>query len=113
MKKLFLLLCLIPILNGCWELERGEKTGNIVKVAKAGFLIKTWDAELIRGGLNDGSGSMGSKFDFAIENNELVDQLRIAMESHKQVNIKYHQEFFTWLRNNDEKNYFLDEVKIL
>ena len=112
MKKL-LIISLILCLSGCWELEKGEKTGRIVKIAKAGYVIKTWDGELIRGGLNDGSGSMGRSFHFTIESDELVEKLKSAMESQKQINIKYHKEWITFLRTNDDQNYFADSVEIL
>jgi hypothetical protein len=112
MKKL-ILISLLLCLTGCWELEKGEKTGKIVKVAKAGYIFKTWDGELIRGGLNDGSGSMGRAFHFAIENEEVVEKLKLAMESQKQINIKYHQEAITFLRTNDDGDYFVDSVEIL
>ena len=44
----------------------GQKIGRIVKLVDEGLLYKTTEGELIRGGLVDGSGSMGTSFHFTI-----------------------------------------------
>lgn len=47
MKKNLIYLTLILLLTGCWEVSNGEKVGTIVKFAKEGMFIKTWEGELI------------------------------------------------------------------
>lgn len=113
MKNLLLILPLTFLLSGCYEIENGEKVGSIVKFSKAGFFIKTYDGELIRGNLNSGTGSFGRPFEFAVENSNVIKIIEEEMKKGKEVKIKYHQEFFTFLRNNDGDNYFVDDVEIL
>ena len=112
-KEILLVTVMALTLSSCWTLETGEKTGRIVKVAKAGYIVKTWDGELVKGGFTDGSGSMGKTLNFSIESEDLVEKLKSAMETQRQVNVKYHQEFFAFLRTNYEDHYFVDAVEIL
>lgn len=110
MKKLILLAALL--LTGCWETEKGEKVGNIVKLAKQGFLIRTNEAEMIRGGMSDGNGSFGKPFHFTIENEKLLEIVNQALEESKSVKIKYHKELLTLFRS-ESHDYFLDGVEII
>ena len=50
----------------------GSKIGRIVKVSHQGMFFKTWEATLVRGGLNDGSGVIGRAFEFTIEEVQLI-----------------------------------------
>lgn len=116
MRKTLLLLILTTstiFLSGCWETESGQKTGNIVKFSKEGFLIKTYEAELIRGGMNDGSGSIGKSFHFTVENKSLIETINKAISTNKQVKINYHQEWYTLPWRCESQNYFLDNIEIL
>lgn len=111
MKKLLILL--LPLLiSGCWETESGDKVGTIVKFSKEGALIKTYEAELIRGGLNNGSGSFGRPFDFTVEDSSLIPIVQRAMENNNEVKIHYHREWITMWRCESD-NYFLDSIEIL
>ncbi len=61
-KFLTVLLVLISLsgLSGCGfstSPGSGDKIGQIVKISKQGLIVKTWEAQLIRGGMNGGSGS--------------------------------------------------------
>lgn len=105
-----LLLCIISLLlSGCWETVNGEKVGTIVKFAKEGAVIGTWEAELIRGGMNSGSGSFGSSFHFTVEKPELIEKVKEALDNQKPVKIKYHKELFTLWRSESD-DYFLDDI---
>lgn len=113
MKKLITILSISSlILTGCYTTEKGEKTGSIVKFAKEGFIIKTFEGELIRGNLNSGSGSFGRSFYFTVENLNLIKVIEKSMKEGKEVKIKYHKEWITFLRT-ENKNYFVDEIEIL
>lgn len=109
MRKLFVIL--MPLfLMGCWTLEEGEKIGQIISVYKSGFFVKTWELVLIRGGLEDGSGSIGNKFQCTIEDKHLVSKAKDIMKSKKNARIKFHGEFITFARS-DSDGYFLDEIE--
>lgn len=106
-----LLTCLS--LSGCWETEKGEKIGTLVKLNKQGIFIKTNEAELIRGSMNSGSGSFGKSFDFTIESDEFNKIADSALEQQKTVRIKYHKELFTLFRTETSDNSFLDSIEII
>lgn len=100
------------ILSGCIETERGEKVGIINKISKEGLIFTTNEATLMRGGLNDGSGSWGQAFKFSIESNDLANKLEQAINSGAQVKIKYHKEFIVaWWRGKE--NYLLDDFTFI
>lgn len=56
-----LLVVALPILfSGCWEVGKGEKVGQVVKVnEQSGLFCKTIEVEIIRGGFAGGSGVNG------------------------------------------------------
>lgn len=112
MKKLLIALMCFA-LTACYETEKGEKVGTIVKVASEGVLFKSNEAELIRGGMNGGSGGFGvTPFHFTIENDELLKKVQYAVTNQKEVRIVYHRELATLFRS-ESNDYFLDEIQIL
>lgn len=112
MKKILAIFLGCLLLQGCWETQQGEKTGVIVKLSKQGVIIGTYEAQIIRGGMNSGSGSFGAPFDFTVEDKELLPIVREAMENQNPVLIKYHKEAITlWRAESD--NYFLDSIEIV
>lgn len=110
MKKLILLLALSLTLTGCKEVAKGEKIGIIVKCAEEGFFFKTYECEMIRGGMNSASGTLGQSFHFTVENRELIPVLNKLLEDQKEVKIKYHKEFATLWRTETNDNSFLDSI---
>lgn len=108
--KLSILGVLITSLTACWVTSDGQKTGIIVKFAKTGMFIKTYEAELIRGGFSGGSGVNGKSFHFTIEKKSLADEIETAFNSGKEVIIAYHEEAFTGCTRG-ETHIFLDSVK--
>lgn len=94
--------------------SEGKKVGSIVKLAKEGLFYKTWEGELIRGRLNDGSGSFGSIFLFVIEDIKLVEKAMYAMENNKEVIIYYHCETMSSLsRSEHDYPHFVDNIQII
>lgn len=99
----FLVLSLLLLLTGLRiniSTIGGEKVGQVFSVNKEGFLSKTWEAELVRGGMNNGSGAFGIKpFDFTVPNDALVDQVKKYMEAGTEVIIRYQQPhiYSSWL----------------
>ena len=109
--KLITIAFLLGCITGCWETSQGQKTGIIVKLAREGAFVKTWEAELVRGGFSSGSGVNGKSFHFTIENEALIARLTDAFENQKEVIIKYHQEAFTGCTRGETQT-FLDDVII-
>ncbi len=109
-------LTLTLALSGCLQDSTGEKVGGVTRLSHEGFipLCKTWEAELIRGGLNNGSGVVGgASFRFTVPSNDLMQQVKQALESQKEVKIHYHHEMFLLLGNCSSKSdaYFLDSIE--
>jgi len=110
MKKILLIAIIVLSVSGCKETAKGEKIGNIVKCAYEGFFIKTYECELIRGNLTNGSGSFGKSFHFTVEDKDMIKKVDSYFDSQKEVVIEYHKEWITlWRTEND--NYFLDDIK--
>lgn len=103
-------LCLV--LCGCWGTGDGEKVGQIIKLNRQGAFCKTWEAELIRGGLNNGSGAASTVFDFTIEDMRLLPQIQDALDKQYEVKIHYNMELATLCRS-DSGNHFLTGIERL
>lgn len=111
MKK-FLLLAVIPfLLAGCLTTKTGDKVGVVVKVSREGMFCPTYEAEIVRGGLNAGTGVNGQAFYVTVPDKQMADKLEAAMNDGKEVHITYHQEWATFCRS-DSDNYFLDSFEV-
>ena len=107
----FLLIATSSILlTGCWDMGGGEKIGSITRLQRTGVFCKTWEGEIIRGGLNSGSGVVGTAFHFTVEDDALAQQVQKAMEAQQEVKISYHQEGFTLCRS-DSGDDFLTKIE--
>ena len=107
-----LVAALVPVLlSGCIDSGSGEKPGMIVKLAQQGILCKTWEAELVRGGFNAGTGVAGQSFDFTITDQELLKKVQYAMENQKEVKIHYRSEAMTFC--SSDSNHFLTAIDII
>ena len=107
MKKSLLTTFLISaccLLTGCWSVQKGQKSGIIVKVAKEGKL----------GGLENASGVSGRAFYFTLGqfNSDLVQQADFAMQNNKHVIISYHCDAYT-LPWSGETKCFVTEISML
>src|SRR5258708_467775 len=90
----------------------GEKVGQIFGINKEGFISLTWEAELVRGGMNDGSGAFGVKpFNFTVPSDELAEKVRKYAESKTEVLIYYHSARVYWYQQSENEELFLDDIK--
>lgn len=68
----------------------GEKIGQIVKISHVGIINKTYEAELVRGGLVDGSGTVGGQtFHFTIRDPEMVVKAKEHMRKQTETRLRY------------------------
>ena len=108
-------LSIIPFLVGCginFCPGEGEKIGQIVKLSKQGLISDTWEAELIRGGMNNGSGAFGTTlFHFTIENDLTAKEIEELMRNQTEVIIKYKMEGIWSSFRSDSSGHFLISVK--
>lgn len=115
MKKILsaILLTLPLMFSGCWEVSSGEKIGQIIAISEQGVFVKTWEAQIVRGGMNNGSGVTGQVTHFTIENNPaLVEALTKAMNEGKEVKIRFKTEMVSFLRS-DSGNVFAQSMEII
>lgn len=90
----------------------GEKIGTIVKLKKVGMMSKTWEAELIRGGMNNGSGSFSpTPLDFTIETEEDAARIKKFMEDQTEVLVKYRQEGCYSINRTESGGTFLVSIE--
>lgn len=110
--KLFIPMFAAVLLAGCWDKGGGEKIGSITRLQRTGLFCKTWEGEIIRGGLNSGSGVIGYAFHFTVENEALAQQVQKAMEAQQEVKISYNEEAF-WFCRSDSNGFFLSKIEPL
>lgn len=67
----------------------GKKIGQIVKIAKHGIFCSTYEAEIIRGGFNGGSGVNGAALNFTIKSKKLYQDLTDVMENQQEIELRY------------------------
>lgn len=104
----FIFILLIEFsLKGCVT-QYGERNGTITKFASQGVFFKTWEAEMIKGHINNGG--FGTKpFYFTISNDALVPKVKAAFENERQVRLYYHRTM-TCSFTSESDCYFLDDI---
>lgn len=89
--------------------SEGTRSGILTKVSKKGFIFKTYEGELIIGGLNQGDGAVlpGVIFKFSIIDKEVYDKLE--SDQGRKVILHYKQVIknFFW---QGETDYFVHQV---
>ena len=113
--KFITLLCFL-FFTGCHfnaNPGKGSKIGKIVKLSQEGIFNKTWEGELIRGGLTDGSGTLGNTFCFTIEDESLLPIAFEAFENQYEVVLTYTKETFTsFTRSQCDSPAFVTKIQI-
>lgn len=108
-----LLAAALPFIVGAGSrtAAAGEKRGTIVKAATEGAFCPTHEAELIRGGMNGGSGGFGTKpFHFTYTDNQ-ASNVEAFCRSGSEVLIKYHRPFWVWAWKSGSDGVFLDSIE--
>ena len=125
MKRLAILCLLLP-LSGCFDYSDGNRVGTVVKFSRKGVFCKTWEGELLVGGLKrvttsstDGNGNLHSSssmalnvMEFTVEDLSLIKPIQDAMESGKVARVEYNQELMTFCRS-DGNSSFVKSIKVL
>lgn len=89
----------------------GEKIGQIVRATSEGIFCTTFEAQLIRGGMTDGSGSFGvTPFTFTITGSTQAEQIKQYMRDQTEVIIRYRTEGFYSLCRSGSGGDFLVSV---
>ncbi len=89
--------------------SEGDRAGVITKLSRKGYVIKTWEGEMVQGSFQVMTSTV---WNFSVADHDAVEKVRKAMESGKRVNVSYKQ---VMLRNpfRGETDYFVTDVKII
>ena len=116
MKKntsLLITACSTVLLAGCIQVENGEKVGVPTKVGTEGFWCHNTVGSIVRGGLSNGDGGIGTTFDFYVTNSGASKILMTAMDTHQEVKIHYHRDKFLISFCLDRSRYIVDSVEVV
>jgi len=91
MRKMWWLAMAVVILTGCnKQVGRGEKVGTIIKLSQEGYFVKTWEGEMVRGGMNGGSGAFSTKpLHFTVADQQLLPLVQKAFDDQREVVVTF------------------------
>lgn len=102
MRKSIIFAAMALGLAGCGEYSDGERVGTIQKFSTKGLVAKTWEGEMLLGGLRrksntDGNGNtttsmVANIWMFTVEDPALIAKVQQLMESGTSVRAHYRQE---------------------
>jgi len=115
--KLTMIALLGCILTGCGVNTNpgtGTRTGQIIMLRKEGIFCKTWEAEIIKGGMSGGSGSFGVQpFYFTLQTDDQAKQFQGYMDKQTEVEIQYHTKGIYSCFRSSSGGDFLDSVIVM
>jgi hypothetical protein len=114
-QRMFSVLALVSVAACGLNSSPGEsnKIGQITSIHRVGIFCTTWEAQLQRGGFQNGSGVTGAPFEFTVENDSLAKQVRSLMEANTEVEITYHTEGLYSSCRSESGGNFLVSIRAL
>ncbi len=115
--KKFMIISLLVIIVGLvafyfiagLSYSEGTRSGILTKVSKRGYVFKTYEGEILIGGINEGEGTISNTqtFRFSVPEKAVYDKLE-SLQGHKVV-VRYKQVLkpFFWQGDTD---YFVVEA---
>ena len=113
------IICILVALVGggvsSCSVSDGVRKGEITKFSNKKILFKTWEGEMVMGGLRNGSGSsVANVWEFSVHNSntnqaQIVKTINEAVMNNEPIAAKYHQKLFTFWWNG-KSNYDVIEV---
>ena len=104
--------------TGCTHLTgSGTKVGSVIKVSSEGLFFKTNEVEIVRGGMNGGSGSFSTTpLNGTVTDDAVLAQLRDALNNQYEVEVQYRDYLWTPISSDSASRYIvavhkLDPVK--
>lgn len=94
--------------------SEGERVGTLFKFSRKGLFWKTWEGEVLLGGLRGSSGSTANTWEFSVRRQDaeqLVPALKAAADSGNRVRLYYSQAL--WSAPWYATTYFVDSVRIV
>jgi hypothetical protein len=90
-----------------WAYSQGEHDGYVQKLARKGWVCKTWEGEMAMVSL---PGTMSEKFNFTVTDDAVVAQINAAMG--KRVALTYEQHPMVPSSCFGETEYFITGVRV-
>jgi len=93
----------------------GTRVGSLVKLSRKGYIFKTYEGQLMVGGMSDGTGTFNSTtWDFSVDgdNETVVNALNESQRTGQRVALHYEEKFFNLPWNGDTK-YFVISVELI
>lgn len=84
----------IACINGCGaDYSDGERSGTVTKFSRKGLWMKSWEGELLMGGMTtDGDGrSVPNVFQFTVVDSAVVPLVQAAQHAGRPVTVAYRQ----------------------
>lgn len=117
-KKVLLFALLIGILVGTgyvvfnytWTYSKGVSTGNLVKISKKGYLLKTYEGLQDVGGIraNEQGTVISNMWEFSVVDDQVYEQLQALQNNKVKLYYKQTRKAFPWRGNT---NYFVYKVE--
>lgn len=104
MRKIIALCILMGFCAGCGHVvATGTKVGTIIKVYNGGFWHRTWEMEVIKGGMNGGTGSFSTTPEWiTLTTPEQVAEAQHDMDAQQEVQVAYTQTFWAPYSSNED-----------
>jgi hypothetical protein len=108
----------LVLLASCSNYSTGEHVGIITKFSYKGNIWKTYEGELLQGGLKSNLDKIQANiFEFSLDadknNKAIIDTINKAMSAGLPVRMFYTEEILTNCGARGETNYFITDVKII
>lgn len=93
----YVILALSLMLTACnIPYSSGERAGTVSKFSYKGLVCKTWEGQLLLGGMktvrtDNGSVVVANTFEFTVSDVRVVQSIEEALTSGKRVTLKYEQ----------------------
>lgn len=93
----------------------GTRVGSLVKLSRKGYVFKTYEGQLMVGGMSDGTGTFNSTtWDFSVDddNKTAIEALNLSQRTGQRVALHYEEKFFQLPWNGDTQ-YFVVAVELI
>lgn len=109
-----LLLVLLAVRGIDLEYSTGSRAGNVTKFSKKGFAFKTYEGELLMGGMrSNAEGNLTSNvFLFSVTEPAVVEEIDKALTNGQRVKLYYRQVWASGAMKGDT-DYFITKVEMV
>lgn len=104
---LFGMFFLLPALGGSISYSEGTRAGQLVKLSKRGMICKTWEGEIVLGGVKDG---VVNTFAFSVTDESMLPALQKAINEQTPITVSYLETWSHWYCTRDT-DYLVTGVK--